>query len=136
MPEVIPEGDVSNKTLNQTLYENESRYTFYGLRNKNVDGVNKEIPVNTENIRSLRAKQSNSVLTFTPASFYEQEQRYVPFYTGRIYGFHVPDKVRKYREVNMYGDQAGLAGMSQFPANYTRKQQKSLIADKQVGGDL
>lgn len=128
-----------NNFINNEIEQNYVAKTYYGLRSRRStdlvrQGVlrNKKMVDNTDtpevdanvlvNLRKLREKVNpNEYLAFTNASIFENEQRFVPYYTGRIYGFRVPEKVRKYREENQYGDQSGLAGMSQYPDNFTRR---------------
>lgn len=142
-----------NKMVNTELQENYVAYTDHGfngkrssalarqgvIRNRKLaDGKSATPEVDANelvNLRKLREKQNpNEYMAFTNGSIYEYEQRFVPYYTGRIYGFRVPEKVRKYREEKAYGHSAGLAGMSQFPDNFTRRSQLAQrIASSQDG---
>lgn len=119
--------------MNKILEENSSRYTFKGLRNKNVNKPNKEISSNDVDVDEYK-KIQNGGFGISGAAYYEREQRFIPFYTGKIYGLRVPDSIRKYKEyVNTGGDNSGLG---RYPQNYIPKVMNNLKASKKNAGEL
>jgi len=129
-----------NKVYTEELKQNYVAYTDYGFNGKRSSSVAREGVIKNKkladgssavqevdaneirNLRKMRVKSNpNEYLVFSNGSIYEEEQRFVPFYSGRIYGFRVPEKIRKYKQYNKYGDSAGLGGFSQFPNNYTKR---------------
>lgn len=119
--------------MNKIFDDNSSRFTFHGLMKKNIDKPNKEISSNDVQLEEYK-KQLNGGFGITGEANYEREQRYIPFYTGKIYGFRIPETIRKQKEyINTSSENSGLG---RYPQNYIPRVMNNLIITKKNAGDI